>query len=101
MQNNPLCNVGLEIDGNVPKILFFRLIGSIPGPIFFGFIIDQTCLLKVQDGNCLFYDNWTMALYLSLIVFIVKSVGVAFFILALYFSNRSPIADETIDLDAL
>ena len=40
--------------------------GTIPGPIFFGYIIDQVCLLK--DGNCLFYDNYSMAV----------SMGIAF-----------------------
>lgn len=80
---------------------FCRLIGSIPGPIFFGFIIDKTCLLKAIGGNCLFYQNLSMAIGLAIAVTSVKTVGVGFLSLALYFSNRSPMQDETIDLDAL
>ena len=48
--------------------------GTIPGPIFFGYIIDQVCLLK--DGNCLFYDNYSMAV----------SMGIAFFIIHFFVS---------------
>ena len=80
--------------------IILRLVGTIPGPIFFGWILDHTCLLT--DGNCLFYDNWNMALYMAITVFSVKSLGVGFFGLALYCSHRSPIkdeSDETIDLD--
>ena len=76
--------------------IILRLIGTIPGPIFFGWILDHTCLLT--DGNCLFYDNWNMALYMAFTVFSVKTAAVAFFFWALYFSHRSPIKDETIDL---
>jgi hypothetical protein len=41
--------------------------GTIPGPIFFGYIIDQVCLLK--DGNCLFYDNYSMAISMGIVLF--------------------------------
>ena len=41
--------------------------GTIPGPIFFGYIIDQVCLLK--DGNCLFYDNYSMAVSMGIVLF--------------------------------
>ena len=74
------------------------MIGTIPGPILFGYIIDQTCLLK--DGNCLFYDNYSMSLAMGLTIAAVKIIGVVLFGLALYFSNRSPIPDdENLDLD--
>ena len=74
------------------------MIGTIPGPILIGYIIDQTCLLK--DGNCLFYDNYSMALAVAVTITIVKILGLGFFGLALYFSNRSSIPDdENFDLD--
>ena len=44
--------------------------GTIPGPIFFGYIIDQVCLLK--DGNCLFYDNYSMAISMGNLIFLWK-----------------------------
>ena len=52
---------------------YFRLVGSIPGPVFFGAIIDQTCLLL--SDNCLFYDNYRMSLYMMLVVVLVKLVN--------------------------
>ena len=94
--------------------------GTIPGPIFFGYIIDQVCLLK--DGNCLFYDNYSMAVSmgiafssflkfhlfnlrytfdLGVATVIVKILAVGFFGLAYYFSERSPIPDENVDLDVI
>ena len=79
--------------------IVLRCIGTIPGPIFFGWILDHTCLLT--DGNCLFYDNWNMAIYMALTVFFVKTVSVVFYFFALYFSERSPIKDQTLDLEEL
>ena len=97
--------------------------GTIPGPIFFGYIIDQVCLLK--DGNCLFYDNYSMAVSMGIVLFslsifissyififqfyfnlgvatvVVKILAVGFFGLAYYFSERSPIPDENVDLDVI
>lgn len=51
------------------------MIGTIPGPVFFGAIIDQTCLLL--SDSCLFYDNYSMSLYMMLIVVLVKLVSAA------------------------
>jgi len=79
--------------------IILRLIGTIPGPIFFGYIIDQSCLLK--DVNCLFYDNYTMAISMALTTVVMKAIGVGFFVLALYFSGRSSIPDDNLDLDEM
>ena len=66
---------------------WFRLIGSIPGPVFFGAIIDQTCILF--SDNCLFYDNYRMSLYMMLIVVLVKLVrfSISFKLLILKSNN--------------
>ena len=60
----------------------------IPVPIFFGHIIDQSCVLKY--GDCLYYDNFAMALGMALTCDVVKILGIGCFGLglALYFSNR-------------
>ena len=94
-------NLGLRLnsDDYLNFIFYFRLMGTIPGPIFFGYIIDQVCLLK--DGNCLFYDNYSMAISMGIATVIVKIFGVGFFGLAYYFSERSPILDENLDLDVI
>ena len=73
--------------------------GTIPGPIFYGYIIDQACLLK--DGNCLFYDNYSMSISMGVATVIVKALAVVFFVFAYYFSERSPIPDENVDLDVM
>ncbi|XP_037079835.1 solute carrier organic anion transporter family member 4A1-like [Pollicipes pollicipes] len=45
-----------------------RVVGTIPGPIIFGTLIDRSCLLWVtpcdRPGACLVYDNWWMSRYL-------------------------------------
>lgn len=78
--------------------IFLRLIGTIPGPVFFGFIIDRTCLLE-KSGSCLLYDNFAMAMALSMVVLAIKLIGVVFFGFALFFSNRSHIKDEPVSED--
>ena len=74
--------------------------GSIPGPILFGLLIDNTCILwdkkECDDsvGNCLIYDNWTMAYSILAVQMTVKALGIIFFGFAWYFSKRSHIKDE-------
>lgn len=72
--------------------IILRLIGSIPGPVFFGAIIDKTCML-VSD-SCLVYDNYSMSLYMMLLIVITKLVGVSLFCLALFFSLRLRTAED-------
>ena len=67
-----ICSNSIIPNLNTNAILS-RLIGSIPGPVFFGAIIDQTCLLL--GDSCLFYDNYSMSLYMMLIVVLVKLVN--------------------------
>lgn len=52
-----------------------RLIGTIPAPMVFGALIDETCILwqescYEEDGACLVYDNQYMGRY---VVFLVES----------------------------
>ena len=80
--------------------IFLRVMGTIPGPILFGALIDQTCTLWQQKecqegvGNCLFYDNYQMGVLILSAVLVVKLLGIVFFAVALYFSKRSHIPDE-------
>ena len=78
------------------RSIICRLIGTVPGPIFFGFLIDRTCQLK--QGNCIFYENFNMAVAFCAVVFTMKILAVISAAVALYFSNRSPIRDELDDL---
>ncbi|KAK3749556.1 hypothetical protein QZH41_019697 [Actinostola sp. cb2023] len=51
------------------QFVFFRTLGSIPSPIFHGFLFDQSCLLWGESckerGNCFLYDVKTLSYYFS------------------------------------
>ena len=64
---------------------YFRLLGAIPGPILYGRLIDEACLLS--SGNCLFYDNYSMSVYLTAVSIAAKGCSVSFYIIAV-FSSR-------------
>lgn len=65
------------------------IVGSIPAPIFFGALIDKTCLLWQDSchskGTCLFYNNASMGHYLLLMAILGKGLSFFFFFLALTF----------------
>ena len=48
------------------NIMMLRLIGSIPGPIIGGKLIDTTCIAWQEDcgstGNCRLYDRHSLAM---------------------------------------
>ena len=57
------------------------LVGGMPGPVLFGFAMDQSCLLweKKCDGStgaCLYYDNHRMAWILLAVCVSCKVLGV-------------------------
>ncbi|GCB65312.1 hypothetical protein scyTo_0004760, partial [Scyliorhinus torazame] len=52
--------------------LFVRILGTIPGPILFGTVIDISCVLWNEDvcgrkGACWTYDNRKMANLITVI----------------------------------
>ena len=72
----------------------FRLIGSIPGPIIFGYIIDQACVLERLNGNCLVYDNFSMSVYMLIASLVSKVLGLIFISLTLFSSRWCKIKEE-------
>ena len=67
--------------------VIFRGLGTIPGPIIFGLVIDSVCLLQDEDcgeetGTCAEYDNEDMRLYL----FVLAAVSKVLACLAYYLS---------------
>ena len=70
----------------------FRLLGSIPGPILYGRLIDEACILS--SGKCLFYDNYSMSVYLTVVSSIAKLGAVVCFIIALYTSKWCKIPED-------
>lgn len=75
------------------------ILGSIPGPILFGKMIDLTCLLWQKkcddnDGSCFFYNNKNMSYNLMGIALAGKFLSILFFTLSLIFYKASPKEEE-------
>ena len=70
----------------------YRLLGSIPGPILYGRLIDEACVLS--SGKCLFYNNYNMSVYLTIVTCVAKSGAVICFIVAQYTSRRCKIPED-------
>ncbi|KAI6073944.1 Solute carrier organic anion transporter family member 4A1 [Aix galericulata] len=63
-----------------------RTLGSIPGPIAFGSMIDKSCLLWQdqcgEQGSCYVYENSAMSLYTLITGLVYKVLGTTFFMVA-------------------
>lgn len=68
-----------------------RLLGTIPAPLIFGALIDESCILwqescdKDAGGACLVYDNFYISRYMWLLALICKLGSVVFFACAWWF----------------
>jgi len=66
--------------------LFLNYKGTVPGPIFFGAIIDSTCVIwKEKCGkhaSCWIYDNHKLSRNFFLLVVCCKIVSITFFMFA-------------------
>ncbi|XP_067885866.1 solute carrier organic anion transporter family member 4C1-like isoform X2 [Heterodontus francisci] len=74
--------------------VFVRLLGAIPGPILFGTVIDESCVLWNEDdcggkGACWTYDNPKMAYMLTAIGASCKLISIVT-LTAAYFLYRPP-----------
>ncbi|XP_052764566.1 solute carrier organic anion transporter family member 4C1-like isoform X2 [Mya arenaria] len=68
------------------KWLIVRLLGTVPGPIFFGAIIDSTCVIWREKcgehASCWIYDNDQLSRNFFILVLCFKVVSITFFIFA-------------------
>ncbi|KAL7741794.1 hypothetical protein ACLKA6_000399 [Drosophila palustris] len=68
-----------------------RLMGTIPAPLIFGALIDESCVLWHEScddqagGACLVYDNFYISRYMWLLALIGKLCSVLFFFGAWWF----------------
>ncbi|GAB0098809.1 Solute carrier organic anion transporter family member [Sergentomyia squamirostris] len=66
-----------------------RILGTIPAPMIFGSLIDESCILWQEScdkfGACLVYDNIYMSRYMLALAFIGKICSVIFFLGAWWF----------------
>jgi len=78
--------------------IVLRLLGTIPGPLLFGYVLDTICLLWEPDcgkeGSCLLYDNVKMGQMMFGICITAKLVSIFFYGLCGLSSQRSSIVDE-------
>uniref|UniRef100_A0A1I8PGJ0 Solute carrier organic anion transporter family member n=1 Tax=Stomoxys calcitrans TaxID=35570 RepID=A0A1I8PGJ0_STOCA len=67
-----------------------RLLGTIPAPMIFGTLIDETCILwqetcDEEAGACLVYENSQMSRYMWILALTGKLCSVTFFFAAWWF----------------
>ncbi|XP_075151621.1 organic anion transporting polypeptide 26F [Haematobia irritans] len=67
-----------------------RLLGTIPAPMIFGTLIDETCILwqetcDEEAGACLVYENSQMSRYMWILALTGKLCSVVFFFAAWWF----------------
>jgi len=77
--------------------IILRLIGSIPGPVLFGYFLDKACILwepNCEDhGSCLLYNNYQMSVSMLIICLLGKTISVLFYGLGFMASKKSNIPD--------
>uniref|UniRef100_G1RFQ6 Solute carrier organic anion transporter family member n=1 Tax=Nomascus leucogenys TaxID=61853 RepID=G1RFQ6_NOMLE len=79
-----------------------RILGGIPGPIAFGWVIDKACLLWQdqcgQQGSCLVYQNSAMSSYILIMGLLYKVLGILFFAVACFLYK--PLLESSDGLEA-
>ena len=84
--------------------MFFRALGSIPGPIIFGALFDASCVYWQEEcgdrGNCWVYHNEDLSLRMFGVAVGVRIASVVFALCTWIFydvtlCNRGQVADET------
>jgi len=86
------------------QAIVLRLLGTIPGPVFYGYVLDQICILWEtncdESSSCLIYDNNRMALAMLGICLATKFIAVILYILASITSKTSKIVEEEDEKDS-
>uniref|UniRef100_A0A8C0XLE5 Solute carrier organic anion transporter family member n=1 Tax=Castor canadensis TaxID=51338 RepID=A0A8C0XLE5_CASCN len=81
--------------------ILVRTLGSIPGPIAFGWVIDKACLLWQdqcgQQGSCFVYQNTAMSQYMLTAGLIYKMLGFLFFATACFLYKPAPGSSDGMD----
>lgn len=94
---NSMCVMRVVDEENKPFSLgiqwvFIRLLGTIPGPILVGWVIDNACLIFVEGscgnkGNCLLYSHEKMAMGIMIWWLIVSFMSAVFYMIAILFQG--------------
>ena len=81
------------------KQTFVRFLGSVPGPILFGWVFDKVCTVwqeKCEEqGSCWVYDREKMAHRIMTLGLVIKAISTILFSLALFFYKPPSKSDNT------
>ena len=83
--------------------------GVVPAAVLFGTVMDYACILWEETcdgrGNCLYFDNFYMAMYMLALIFSIKFISAlfTFFAWKFYKSNETlkssdNVANVTMDI---
>ncbi len=70
------------------KSVTYRLTGSLPAPLLFGFALDKLCLIHAvscdssRDGQCLLSDNERVKRLCLLVALVFKTLSFAFLLIS-------------------
>ncbi|OAF72102.1 hypothetical protein A3Q56_00097 [Intoshia linei] len=83
--------------------LIARIIGTIPGPIVFGKMIDFSCLIESDCGNCVYYNTTKLMVLTLSFGFILRAAAFIMFLMAAIFYKPSDnsISQTNFDLDTI
>ena len=81
----------MERSGNFKKT-FFSDVFEMIGPIIFGELINEACLLSM--GNCLHYDNAGLATFIVTVLLVSQALATLFRLLALVTSKVCKVPPE-------
>lgn len=85
------------------QLLIGRLLGTTPGPIFLGYIIDSTCTIWQEDcgetGSCWTYNKHDLGVRILIWWLALKVVGVIFFYIAYRLYKPPPMEDKSQNMD--
>lgn len=80
------------------QMIIWRMLGSIPGPLVFGLVIDDACLLWQTTGgavgSCLIYDNYSFSRAMIGLAFLGKGSAFIFAVLAWWTYPPTPDSKE-------
>ena len=84
------------------RIKYILIAGAMPGPILYATCIDYACLLweKTCDGtgSCLYFDNFTMGLYVFMLTLSMKLLSALFTFLGwVFYRHRKNTIQEMDD----
>ncbi|CAH1774950.1 unnamed protein product [Owenia fusiformis] len=86
------------------KWVFIRCLGTVPGPILFGYLFDITCLQWQNKcdtrGSCWVYDSDKLAINLLILGLAVKFVSAILFFLA-QFLYKPPNDDNSLSMSKI